>query len=900
MSNGDYTIPPTDLTTTAIDAVNLILSQLGISPLDLLLSLFSGKPKFEDTDTVIAAYNMSAYWPLHALASDLQIAANNGAPISDSNPAVQAQFGVWKQGTVTSIQTFAGGQPGPSNPGYWTIFALIEQSWKASGDGLQAVLQYVKALDALTQVLAQQSGHPTPPPSPPPTPTPPPTPSSSLCDSDQPGQDEILDSCIATQTSLAAILGAIQALGAPNTTGTIDPCCAAVVAAIGNVVSQLANITALLSAPASPGTPIDLSGIVAAVQELVAAVAAYPPAMQACCAMVVPALNSIANALGPEMAANLKPLVDALNKLYSTIDVPLAVYQAFAAEGDLTGEDLQLLGLGEFGTGIMVHLRHFKHWLFGPLTPGAAQQTATAVKALLNGQPIPQTPANSAQDVLVGVLTIVGMIMGPIVGAVVSVAQPVIKDTINAITSGVALAAPGFTTSLPDGVGGPAVFALKYVQSAPAPGEVITTDNYQGIVQDAMGRAGIMGITAWGAAMFGGLILGPWEKYWGEVAAMIATAAGFDEIAERWMGPFLDAIIRNRAIQDANQKWPTRVPPGPQALALFARRKIPQAQADQLQGYAGLDPAWRPAMYLGAYRPVTPFVLASAFVDQPLDRNVILDILQDNAYSDSHANTMADAIVYKSIANVRNSYLSALISGYQKGVVGDAELDQALTDFNFSPRAKQYVTAHVLILRREVLAAETEKQIVPEIVNGLITPQAAQQQLELAGVQPWYAELIVGLAAVRAEIAVTKKEVKAEAKLLAKQQLAEQRTALAEFANGTIGAAALGATLIAAGLDPVVAAAVVAEKQATQIGRLKLLYGQLLTPSQAKLLNEQVGAIEKQLTERLITFEQALAQIKALGVDDHDANAIVAKTAAAIAAASTVGQLLSPLTGLPP
>jgi len=173
MSNGDITIPPTDLTSAAIDAVNLLLSELGISPLDILESLFSGRPKFEDTDSVIAAYNQSAYWPLHALASDLQIAAKNGAPISDSNPAIQKQFGVWKQGTVTSIQTFAGGEAGPGQPGYWTIFALIEDSWKASQDGEQAVLQYVKALDALTQVLAQQNQKPPPPPVVPPPPGPP-------------------------------------------------------------------------------------------------------------------------------------------------------------------------------------------------------------------------------------------------------------------------------------------------------------------------------------------------------------------------------------------------------------------------------------------------------------------------------------------------------------------------------------------------------------------------------------------------------------------------------------------------------------------------------------------------------------------------------------------------------
>jgi len=408
-----------------------------------------------------------------------------------------------------------------------------------------------------------------------------------------------------------------------------------------------------------------------------------------------------------------------------------------------------------------------------------------------------------------------------------------------------------------------------------------------------------MGFTAYAAAMVGGFLLGPWEKYWGEVAALIATAAGFDEIAERSLAPFLDAIIRNRAIQDANTNWPTRVPPGAQGLALLSRRKITQAQADQLQDCAGLDPTWRPAMYAGAYRAAQPRTLVQAFLDQPINQTQLIAMLQDSALSDANVTFMADAITYKSISNVRNSYLSALISGYQKGVVGDDELNQAMTDFNFSPQAQQYVRAHVLILRREVLAAETEKQIVPQIVNGIITQEQGQQQMELAGVQPWYAELLTQLAAVRAEVAVTKKELKAEEKLAAKRQTALQRTALADFANGTLDAAGLGAALIASGLDPVIAGAVVAEKTATQSGRLRLLYKQLLLPADAKLLTERIDAITAQLKEQLINYQQALAQIKALGVDDADANAIVARTAAAIAAASTVGTLINPLTGQP-
>jgi hypothetical protein len=281
MSNGDIVIPPGDLTTAAIDAVDLILSQLGISPLDILESLFSGKPQLEDTDNVIAAYNQSAYWPLHALASDLQIAANNGAPISDSRAAIQAQFGVWKQGTVTSIQTFAGGQAGPGQPGYWTIFALIEQSWKASGQGEQAVLQYVKALDALTQVLAQENGQTTPPPSvPPPTPAPvaPPCPPFTAFPDclPQPGApDQALDEVgqgfagLAYWLQILAIyaMNLFQKGGAqsvPNGTTTDPVTCTQ----LTGLFNQLITAIGTISVNVPPGTAPDLAPLVTALEAI--------------------------------------------------------------------------------------------------------------------------------------------------------------------------------------------------------------------------------------------------------------------------------------------------------------------------------------------------------------------------------------------------------------------------------------------------------------------------------------------------------------------------------------------------------------------------------------------------------------------------------------------------------
>ena len=140
--------------------------------IDEIINLFGGgKPVTVDTDNVISAYNMSAYWPLHALAADLQEMLKNGAPISDSRPAIQAQFGTLKQGTVESLQSFAHAQPGPNGAGYWQFFNLIQLSWQYAGNPT-IVLDLVKAIDQMTIGISQLETQPAPAPAP--TPKPPP------------------------------------------------------------------------------------------------------------------------------------------------------------------------------------------------------------------------------------------------------------------------------------------------------------------------------------------------------------------------------------------------------------------------------------------------------------------------------------------------------------------------------------------------------------------------------------------------------------------------------------------------------------------------------------------------------------------------------------------------------
>lgn len=855
-----------------------------------IVGLFGGgRPKDEDTNNVIWAYHKSAYWPLQALGTDLAIALKNGAPISDSRPAIQAQFSAWKRGTITSIQTLAGQTPGPTGAGYWQLQELINTSWVYSKGGQQSVLHVVRAIDCFTEVLTQLAKEGIgikPPPPPPPLP--------DNCDSLNPDQDEISDLCHNMSFQLSEIYDQIINGFTVLANKGDAKCCAAVTSAILSVANQLIVIAGALASPPTPPTPIDLSAIIKSLQDLVSAVAAYPPVFQACCSAVTTQLSAIATALGPDLSVNLKPIVDQLAEANTLQDVPQNLIDLAIKVGALSPEAGQLVSGAATVKFHAASTITWWEWITGPTSPGLPATIGRNARHLANKEKLEKLPINSASDVLVAILGFIGLWIGEAVVDVVKAASLIGSDLATVVGQVAQGVDPTFSTDLPAGIGAPAVWALKYVQSAPKPKEVVTTDNYKSIVQDAMGRAGSIGMLAYAAAMTGGLLLGPWEKSWGEVAAMLATAAGFEAISERWLEPFLDAVIAHRARQDANQNWPTLVPPGAQALTMWSRRKLADADRDTLLGYAGLDPTFRPPMIEAAYRPISPRAIATAIADTPFPKDELQDILEDNGYSPAHVAFLLQVFEYNSTKNVRNSYISEAIAAYKAGVMPDAELDDILSSVGWSDQAKQFVRSRALLQRRVTLAAEAEKFIVPEVVAGNLTPGQGLQQLEAAGVEPWYAQLQMTLAETKADI---RKTLLAEAEARRQERLRESdltRAAVAEFQRGVLDDAGLAAALALIPLPPTRVASIVAVQDATRRGKQRWLFGQMLSPEDARLLEERVAAIGQQTKDQLITLDQARAQLDALKVDSLDAQALIARWAAALKKSAGAAQLVTP------
>jgi hypothetical protein len=138
---------------------------------------------------------------------------------------------------------------------------------------------------------------------------------------------------------------------------------------------------------------------------------------------------------------------------------------------------------------------------------------------------------------------------------------------------------------------------------------------------------------------------------------------------------------------------------------------------------------------------------------------------------------------------------------------------------------------------------------------------------------------------------LNRKTLQEEARLNHQRARAGARTAIVEFRTGNIDSTGLSAALLASQVDPLIATLTVATESAIQQGRLKLVYGQLLDPKAAKILTDQVAAIEAQFKKQLIDDATVVAQLKALNVDQGEATALIARWAAEKVKPTTYGEM---------
>jgi hypothetical protein len=806
---------------------------------DIINSL-SGRPKFQDTEAVIAAYNKSAYEPLHALTADMAICVKNGAPISDSNPAVQKTFSAAKQGTIESIQQQAGLTPGPSSPGYWQLQNLINTSWSYSAGGETAVLQVVKAIDCMTEGLsqiAQQTKPPPPPPSPPGQPPP----------NGPPG-----DICIPADI--------VQALIACLCDDTSDTCCTAVVGAIAKVAQQLTVIANALAFGGKGSPPVDLIPLIAAIGNVATAVGAYPPALEACCAAINSSLGGIKDAITNAPGDHTKGIADSLNQTNTNDISTAAIVDYFIPQKVIPPEVGQLFSdrpwpclhtVLKGAASVSPIIGWLESYLGDDADAKAGQRMNAArvdallsrgAKALHDWNPdVNRKMLADFKTLLQGTITKESTVVGALLAPFVDLLET------------------GLTPKTGTQIGNIGI----------DPNTPINTATSLTISAD---------IAAWIGSYFGideGASLA-------KLVELVAAIVGFDELNEVTLGPLIRHGVAKVADMQARKLYQQELPGAGALAGLAARGLITPQQYFSWVPYTGLPgELWeqtREAAYSGlGARRMLPLIQTGLFTQAD-----IADELTFSALRPASMHRYLLAAPFLATTTERNQLRTELENAYVAGVLSDADLTSAIDSaYHNTDRDNLILTrVHYVKLVNSTKALETE--YVTLYKASLFTEQQLTDNLAAIGLQQDVVTNRVAVAQAQLNATLHRKEIAAAAVLERATATAERKAAMRNFTTGNIDPPALAIALIATGLTATQTAAWVDLAVLQKAGGLRWKYGVQLPAPAATLLGQQVTALTDQRKRLQISDAQYVAGLQALGIPPTYVNALQATADALI------------------
>ena len=828
-----------------------------------ILGLFSGgRPKDQDTNSVIWAYHMSGYWPLQALGSNLAMALKNGAPISDSRPQIQAQFSAWKEGTVQSIQSMTGWTPGAGSPGYWQLHALINTSWAFSKNGNQATLNVVKAIDCWTELLYQLKAQgitpPTTPPPPPPTPgpppppPPPPPPTSNPCDSGNPDQDEILDLCNAVNSNLTAILAAIENLNLGGGTNNDSTCCTNVVAAILSVTQQLTVIATALAFPNSGPLNIDFTPIVSAIAALAASVSADTPLLQAIAIALTTGLPSIASAISSAPGTDTTGIVDQLKQLVANQDVPDEFLRQMITDKFIPP---QYSAIAQMSPGDAVHaiLRFAASWspIVGFLehvlgddadAVAGARDNAARVNAWLSGGIKALKGFGPATDPhTTGQL---GALLKQYVKTTDDALMPVVKPILETLTGQLK---PRLQ---------PQIGNINVDQDAP--------------IATSVGVSASAAVAAW-LLSFAGIDEGESLTH---MAELISGLVGLEELRDVQIGPLITHGIGQIAHMQAKKLFGQELPGAGALAGLASRGLITNPQYFTWVPYTGLPGELWEQTREAAYRGLNARQMLRLIETGLYSQAEINDELTFSGMRPLSQQRMLRAAPYLATNTERNALRSSLEKAYIAGLMDDPTLADNIDSI------EQNVDRGNLVLQRvkwEVLTQESkdlETEYTTMFVGGLIDDPTFRSFLGGIGLQPWKVNTVAGKAEARANATLHRKEIAAAAALQRATATVERQAALKNFEQGTLPLPLYVAALIETGLTPTQAAAWGDLAALKKEGNIRWLYGLQLTPDAATVLKQRVSALTDQRKRQLISQQQYVQALGQLGISDTWINAL--------------------------
>jgi hypothetical protein len=376
------------------------------------------------------------------------------------------------------------------------------------------------------------------------------------------------------------------------------------------------------------------------------------------------------------------------------------------------------------------------------------------------------------------------------------------------------------------------------------------------------------------------------------VGPMLAQMAGFEEVAKAVLEPLYANAFGKSLDYKYRSLFKPDFPDEADAVSWHARRLDKEWKLEDVFAVSGLKPQFENAYIQGAYRPVQPRVLMNAYTDAPFPHDEIKDLLEFNGYRDADVTLMLDAFEKNSTKNVRQQFLTAAVRSTELGTQTPQQLDSDMTLLGFSDDAKSWVQLTVATRKLEQLAELFRKSISEAYKYGQITDADYVPALEGIGISAADAEGHYAIDSIAKRGRDSAAFLRAEEKLAAARTRAATSAAVAAYRTGALDEAALSAALIAAGVDPAIAAFIVTVQTERRQGPQVFVYGRLIGHQGAVVLKEKVAAVEAQYKKQLITDAQAAAALVDLEIPDPNAKALLAPWAALKVKPTTTGELL--------
>lgn len=641
--------------------------------------------------------------------------------------------------------------------------------------------------------------------------------------------DELSDCCQATATALTSLANSVAQLVPTDPT-----CCVDIQTQINACATQLQEIAAILSnPPAAPApAPIDFSAIVSALAEISTTLQSFPPNADANTTTLATQLSGIATAIGNLTPADLQKVVDAINSLFNTLDVPQVVYQQLATDGWLSSTYAQLSEPGALGSGLVSTIATWAHQFWRWLVLSAIGVDVDA--------PPSSVPIGSTTQ----------LILESTLNAFLKTGDSVLTPTVSGLIDQIA--------------------ALLKPAGGVSPGNINV--NPTSAVTSVLGFTISAAIAGHVASFLG------WHdsEALAKFVERIGTVIGFEELREVNLGPLIRFGIARIAEQQARQLFRQELPNNGVLAGWLGRGLITQQAAETVFGLNGLDNSYFSILEAAAQQGINPRQLVRLMNTGLFSSADLTDELTFAGVRPASQSRYQLAAPFLATSTERSKLVAALESAYAGGLYSDTDLT-SLVDSAYSNTDRDSLllkAAQVKALERDT--KDLEASYGELYLAGLIDQPTLQSNLQGIGLQDHFITSRMAVLEAKASARLQRQMQAQEQRLATQTTNIERRTALQNFMSGSIDIVAYTAALVATGMTAVQAAAWADLAVLKQQGNLRWVYGMVKTPQEAEILKNQVTAILDQRKTLLISDATAASQLSGLGLAPTYVNALIA------------------------